>query len=203
MIRVVQVMRRRIGQEIQRLAPRMVIQHQVGGGHQDRRQVIRDLLRDRTVGAPRKGAVHVHPVDGADPRARRDRGRVHRGQDDHAAHHLRGLQLPCQLLQRQGAFVFVAVIAPGQQRGGPVAAADHRQRDHHAAPGAVVAAVGQAQKAVMLTRRVQRDGGRDRRHDFTSIRRGRVQNRSGAPSVMMIDSVVSYPQSSIHSPVMK
>ena len=48
-----------------------------------------------------------------------------------------------------------------------------------------------AKEAMRLAGAVERDRRADRVHDLTSILRGRLQSSSGAPSVMMIDSVVS------------
>ena len=54
--------------------------------------------------------------------------------------------------ERDRALVLVAVVGAGQERGRAGGAADDGDRDHHAAPGAVVAAVGQAQEAVAARR---------------------------------------------------
>ena len=61
------------------------------------------------------------------------------------------------------ALVLVAVVAAGEERGRAGGAADDGDRDHDAAPGAVVAAVGQAQEAVARAGGVEVDGGGDRR----------------------------------------
>ena len=65
-----------------------------------------------------------------------------------------------EIVERQRPFIFVAMVAAGEQRGRPVAVADDADRDHHRAPGGIVAAIGQAQEAVLHAVAVEIDGRR-------------------------------------------
>ena len=198
-------MRRREGQKIQRAATRVEIQHHIGQRHQLGRDEITDLGSDTAIGLSRKAAVHVGPIDGRTAFARRKGWHVHHRQDNRPPGDLIGGQCHGQILKRNWPFVFIAVIGPRQQCGWPCAIGNHRDRDHHRPPSAVIAAVGQFQKPVMHALRIQWNRGGDRvgRHRFTHNSRGVLHRHSWPASVIKIGSVISSPPSSSQSAGMK
>ena len=75
----------------------------------------------------------------------------------------RGVEGAGEVEKGHRTFVFVAVVAASEERRRPWNAADDGDRDHDGPPGTVVAAVGQAQEAMLRARGVEVDRGDDRR----------------------------------------
>src|SRR4051794_7022701 len=174
-------------------------------------EIVGDLFRHRAVGPAWKAAVHIALIDRRRARARPEGRVIHRRHDDDSAHNISRVERTSEFVKRQRALILVSVIAARQECRRSLAVADDTNRDHHRTPGGVVAAVGQAEKAVLDAVTLEVDGRRDRRwaqnrhgpQPFTNSLRGTFARHSTPVSVTRIDSVISSPISSSQRPVMK
>ena len=149
-------------QQVQGAAAGVNVQRQVAQRHQIAGEVVGDALGEGAGGAAGKGAIEVALVDRRGAGAVEHRRVVHHRHDDHPPANVLGAQTARQLEQGGDAFVFVTVVATGEQGGGAVAVAHHRDRNHQAAPGGVVVGVRQLEKTVLHTVAVEIHGGGDR-----------------------------------------
>jgi len=78
-----------------------------------------------------------------------ERRGVHERDDNHPPRDIGGRQALGQFAQRHRAFVFVTVVTAGKQRGRTLTALNHRDRNHHRAPGRVVPGVRQFEEPVL------------------------------------------------------
>ena len=111
------------------------------------RHISRDLLGDGAFGIARKSAVEIEPVDRRGAPAGKHRRRVDGGKDDEAARDQAWIELADQFAKRDRPFIFIAMIASLQNRGGPLAVADHGDRDAGGAPGILMRRMGDIDEA--------------------------------------------------------
>jgi len=114
-------------------------------------------------GVKRISILTPYTVDRRGARAGAERRIVHRRHDDDRAGDVFWIERAGKLVERQWPFILVAMIAAGKQRRRAIAVADDADRDHHRAPGGIVAAVGQAQETVLDAVVLEIDGRRYRR----------------------------------------
>ena len=125
-------------------APGVDIQHDVDLGKEVALHEVGDAVRDGPSRISRERAVHVHPVKRRHPKVGRAGPGTQLGDQDHPAAQRRGVEVMTEALDRNLAFVLVAVRAAESHDGrresrcsaaaGPV---DNGQRQQRVAPGAV------------------------------------------------------------------
>jgi hypothetical protein len=168
---------------IERRATRVKVDHHIGARQQFGLDVMRDHLRRLAVTRAGKQAIEIAAIDRRSARAIHERreiqGRNHdqtaaNGQFRHALH---------QLHQCDGAFVFVAMIAAGEQHGRAiVACVQNGERNGNMAVGGTIMRPRQPQRAGLETVAFEVDFSGDERgesgHDLRGIEWVRFHYRS-------------------------
>ena len=149
------------GNELHAPAAGVDVDDDVGGGEEDGREVVGDLAGDGSFRVPGEGPVHVHAVEGREPGGGLRGGHVQRGDEDQPPRHLLWRHLAGEAHDRHLPLVFIPMVAAEAEDGRPFPAGDDRHRHHHVRPAAEVVRIGHLEKALLLARARQINGGMD------------------------------------------